>query len=52
MAQLQQIFEMAAGADEDAVFSAPNQSYVVEVLRRAGETLSADDLEQIYADEG
>ena len=52
MAQLQQIFEMAAGADADAIPSTPNLSYVVELLRRSGETLSVDDLEQIYADEG
>mgnify|MGYP001163666408 CR=1 FL=1 len=52
MARLQEIFEMVAGADAEAVLSTPNLAYVVEVLRRAGETLSADDLEQIYADEG
>ena len=52
MARLQEIFEMAAGADAEAVLSTPNLAEVVEVLRRAGETLSADDLEQIYADEG
>jgi len=52
MAQLRQIFEMTAGADADAVLSTPNLAYVVELLRRAGETLSVDDLEQIYADEG
>ena len=52
MAQLQQIFEIAAGADADAVLSTPNLAYVVELLRRSGETLSVDDLEQIYADEG
>ena len=52
MAQLQQIFEMTAGADADAVLSTPNLAYVVELLRRSGETLSVDDLEQIYAVEG
>ena len=52
MAQLQQIFEIAAGADADAVLSTPNLAYVVEFLRRSGETLSVDDLEQIYAVEG
>ena len=52
MAQLQQIFEMAAGADADAVLSTSNLAYVVAILRRSGETLSVDDLEQIYADEG
>ena len=52
MAQLRQIFEMTAGADADAVLSTPNLAYVVELLRRSGETLSVDDLEQIYADEG
>ena len=52
MTQLQQIFEMTAGADADAVLSTPNLAYVVELLRRSGETLSVDDLEQIYADEG
>ena len=52
MSQLQQIFEIAAGADADAVLSTPNLSYVVELLRRSGETLCAGDLEQLYADEG
>ena len=52
MAQLRQIFEMKAGADEDAVLSTSNLAYVVELLRRSGETLSVDDLEQIYAVEG
>ena len=52
MSQLQQIFEIAAGADADAVLSTPNLSYVVELLRRAGETLCVDDREQLYADEG
>ena len=51
MAQLQAIFEIAAGADVDAVLSTPNLAYVVELLCRSGETLSVDDLEQIYADE-
>ena len=52
MSQLQQIFEITAGADTDAVLSTPDLSYVVELLRRAGETLCVDDLEQLYADEG
>ena len=52
MSQLQQIFEIAAGADADAVLSTPNLSYVVELLRRSGETLCVDDLEQLYVDEG
>ena len=43
---------MTAGADADAVLSTPNLAYVVELLRRSGETLSVDDLEQLYADEG
>ena len=52
MAQLQQIFPMAAGAAAGAVSSTPNLAYVVDIVRRSGETLSVDDLEQIYADEG
>ena len=52
MVELQQIFEAAAGADADAVLSTPNLAYVVELLRRSGEVLCVDDLEQIYAQEG
>lgn len=52
MSQLQQIFEQAAGADTDAVLSTPDLSYVVELLRGAGESLSVDELEELYAAEG
>ena len=49
MATLRQIFEMTAGADADALLSTPGLSYVVELLRDAGETLCMDDLKQLYA---
>jgi len=52
MAKLRQIFEMTAGADADALLATPDLTYVVQLLRDSGETLSVDDLEQIYADEG
>ena len=52
MAPLRQIFEMTAGADVDALLATPDLTYVVQLLRDSGETLSMDDLEQIYADEG
>ena len=51
MAKLRQIFEMTAGADADALLSTPGLTYVVELLRDAGETLKVDDLEQLYAEE-
>ena len=50
MAQLQQIFEMAAGADTDALLATPDLTYVVRLLRDAGETLCVHDLEQLYAE--
>ena len=43
---------MTAGADADALLATPDLTYVVQLLRDSGETLSMDDLEQIYADEG
>ena len=52
MALLRQIFEMRAGADAGALLATPDLSYVVDLLRRSGESLSVDVLEQIYADEG
>ena len=52
MAKLRQIFEMTAGADADALLATPDLTYVVQLLRDSGETLSMDDLEHIYADEG
>ena len=51
MANLQQIFEMTAGADADALLATPGLAYVVQLLRDAGETLCVDDLEQLYAEE-
>ena len=36
----------------DALLATPDLTYVVDLLRRSGETLSVDVLEQIYADEG
>ena len=51
MAKLRQIFETTTGADADALLSTPGLTYVVELLRDAGETLKVDDLEQIYAEE-
>ena len=47
MAPLRQIFEMTAGADADALLATPDLTYVVELLRRSGETLSVDVLEQL-----
>ena len=43
---------MTAGADADALLATPDLTYVVQLLRDSGETLSMEDLEQIYADEG
>ena len=51
MAKLRQIFEMTAGADADALLATPGLTYVVQLLRDAGETLCVDDLEQLYAEE-
>ena len=51
MAKLRQIFEMTAGADADALLVTPGLTYVVQLLRDAGETLCVDDLEQLYAEE-
>ena len=51
MAKLRQIFETTTGADADALLSTPGLTYVVELLRDAGETLKVDDLEQLYAEE-
>ena len=51
MAKLRQIFEMTAGVDADALLSTPDLTYVVELLRDAGETLCVDDLQQLYAAE-
>ena len=42
---------MIAGSDADAVLATPGLTYVVELLRNAGETLCVDDLEQLYAEE-
>ena len=51
MAPLRQIFEMTAGADADALLATLGLTYVVQLLRDAGETLCVDDLEQLYAEE-
>ena len=51
MAKLRQIFEIAAGVDADALLSTPGLTYVVELLRDAGETLCEDDLKRLYAAE-
>ena len=51
MAKLRQIFEMTAGAEADALLATPDLTYVLKLLRDAGETLCVDDLEQIYAAE-
>ena len=51
MAKLRQIFEIAAGVDADALLSTPCLTYVVELLRDAGETLCEDDLKRLYAAE-
>ena len=51
MAPLRQIFEMTAGADADALLATPGLTYVVQLLRDAGETLCVEDLEQLYAAE-
>ena len=51
MAKLKQMFEMTAGADADAHLATPDLAYVVQLLRDAGETVSVDDLEQIYGEE-
>ena len=51
MAKLRQNFEMTAGADADALLATPGLTYVVQLLRDAGETLCVEDLEQLYAAE-
>ena len=51
MAKLRQIFEMTAGADADALLATPGLTYVLKLLRDAGETLCVEDLEQLYAAE-
>ena len=51
MAKLRQIFEIDAGVDADALLSTPGLTYVVELLRDAGETLCVDDLKRLYAAE-
>ena len=51
MAKLREIFDMIAGSDADAVLATSGLSYVVKLLRDAGETLCVDDLEQLYAEE-
>ena len=51
MSSLKEMFEMSAGADADAHLATPNLAYVVHLLREAGETVSVDDLEQIYGEE-
>ena len=51
MAKLRQIFEMTAGAEADALLATPDLTYVLKLLRDAGETLCVDDLEQLYAEE-
>ena len=50
MAQLRELFEASAGADEDARLVAPTLNAIVELLRAAGETLSVDDPEQIHGE--
>ena len=42
---------MIAGSDANAVLATPGLSYVVKLLRDAGETLCEDDLDQLYAEE-